>query len=95
LDDEEYRMQYKCELRDAVMRAKERPCSLFSGYLVEALREATGGPHFSHGTTGGGASCAPHRRPSRTTEASPRPDRADKRLLLLVLAQATTAAEEK
>jgi hypothetical protein len=32
LEDEEYRMQYKCELRDAVMRAKERPCSLFSGY---------------------------------------------------------------
>ncbi|GJN14379.1 hypothetical protein PR202_gb01202 [Eleusine coracana subsp. coracana] len=32
LEDEEYRMQYKCELRDAVMRAKERPCSLLSGY---------------------------------------------------------------
>ncbi|KAL6610070.1 hypothetical protein ACP70R_040039 [Stipagrostis hirtigluma subsp. patula] len=32
LEDEEYRMQYKSELRDAVMRAKKRPCSLFSGY---------------------------------------------------------------
>ncbi|TVU19146.1 hypothetical protein EJB05_35282 [Eragrostis curvula] len=32
LEDEEYRMQYMCELRDAVTRARERPCSLFSGY---------------------------------------------------------------
>ncbi|KAM3403714.1 hypothetical protein ACQJBY_007064 [Aegilops geniculata] len=32
LDDEEYRMKYKSEMRDAVMRAKERPCLLFSGY---------------------------------------------------------------
>ncbi|CAN6351201.1 unnamed protein product [Urochloa humidicola] len=32
LEDEEYRMQYKSLLRDAVMRAKERPNSLFSGY---------------------------------------------------------------
>ncbi|XP_062179198.1 uncharacterized protein LOC133883829 isoform X2 [Phragmites australis] len=32
LEDEEYRMQYKSELRNAVMTAKERPCSLFSGY---------------------------------------------------------------
>ncbi|RLN27565.1 mediator of DNA damage checkpoint protein 1 isoform X1 [Panicum miliaceum] len=32
LEDEEYRMQYKSEVRDAVMRAKERPNSLFSGY---------------------------------------------------------------
>ncbi|KAK3138931.1 hypothetical protein QOZ80_5AG0375350 [Eleusine coracana subsp. coracana] len=32
LEDEEYIMQYKCELRDAVTRAKERPCSLLSGY---------------------------------------------------------------
>jgi hypothetical protein len=39
--------------------------------LVEARHEATGGPHFSHGTSGGGASCPPHRRPSRVTEASP------------------------
>uniref|UniRef100_K3Z5U6 BRCT domain-containing protein n=1 Tax=Setaria italica TaxID=4555 RepID=K3Z5U6_SETIT len=32
LEDEEFRMQYKSVLRDAVMRAKERPNSLFSGY---------------------------------------------------------------
>ncbi|XP_051202857.1 uncharacterized protein [Lolium perenne] len=32
LDDEEYKMEYKFEIRDAVMRAKERPCLLFSGY---------------------------------------------------------------
>uniref|UniRef100_A0A452YZL8 BRCT domain-containing protein n=14 Tax=Triticinae TaxID=1648030 RepID=A0A452YZL8_AEGTS len=32
LDDEEYKMKYKSEMRDAVMRAKERPCLLFSGY---------------------------------------------------------------
>ena len=32
LEDEEYRMQYKSEVRDAVMRAKGRPNSLFSGY---------------------------------------------------------------
>jgi hypothetical protein len=32
LDDEEYKMEYKSEIRDAVMRAKERPCLLFSGY---------------------------------------------------------------
>ncbi|KAJ1262645.1 hypothetical protein BS78_09G124800 [Paspalum vaginatum] len=32
LEDEEYRMQYKSDLRDAVMRAKERPNSLCSGY---------------------------------------------------------------
>ncbi|CAL5094643.1 unnamed protein product [Urochloa decumbens] len=32
LEDEEYRMQYNSLLRDAVMRAKERPNSLFSGY---------------------------------------------------------------
>lgn len=32
LDDEEYKMKYKSEMRDAVMRAQERPCSLFSGY---------------------------------------------------------------
>ncbi|KAF8719943.1 hypothetical protein HU200_024709 [Digitaria exilis] len=32
LKDDEYRVQYKSELRDAVMRAKERPNSLFSGY---------------------------------------------------------------
>ncbi|KAF8765805.1 hypothetical protein HU200_008317 [Digitaria exilis] len=32
LEDDEYRMQYMSELRDAVMRAKERPNSLFSGY---------------------------------------------------------------
>ncbi|KAM0839426.1 hypothetical protein ACQ4PT_060323 [Festuca glaucescens] len=32
LDDAEYKMEYKSEMRDAVMRAKERPCLLFSGY---------------------------------------------------------------
>uniref|UniRef100_A0ACD5U3D6 Uncharacterized protein n=1 Tax=Avena sativa TaxID=4498 RepID=A0ACD5U3D6_AVESA len=32
LDDEEYKMEYKSEIRDAVMRAKERPRLLFSGY---------------------------------------------------------------
>uniref|UniRef100_A0ACD5TAA4 Uncharacterized protein n=1 Tax=Avena sativa TaxID=4498 RepID=A0ACD5TAA4_AVESA len=32
LDDEEYTMEYKSKMRDAVMRAKERPCLLFSGY---------------------------------------------------------------
>ncbi|KAL6844970.1 hypothetical protein ACP4OV_025143 [Aristida adscensionis] len=32
LEDEDYRVQYKTELRDAVMRAKQKPCSLFSGY---------------------------------------------------------------
>lgn len=32
LDDEEYKMKYKSEMRDVVMRAKERPCLLFSGY---------------------------------------------------------------
>uniref|UniRef100_A0A0D9WFW9 BRCT domain-containing protein n=1 Tax=Leersia perrieri TaxID=77586 RepID=A0A0D9WFW9_9ORYZ len=31
LEDEEFKVKYKCELRGAVMRAKERPCSLFSG----------------------------------------------------------------
>ncbi|XP_006655259.1 uncharacterized protein LOC102720432 [Oryza brachyantha] len=32
LEDEEFKVKYKSELRGAVMRAKERPCSLFSGY---------------------------------------------------------------
>lgn len=32
LEDEEYKMTYKSGLREAVMRAKERPCLLFSGY---------------------------------------------------------------
>ncbi|OEL35509.1 hypothetical protein BAE44_0003472 [Dichanthelium oligosanthes] len=32
IEDEEYRMQYKSELKDAVMRAKKRPNSLVSGY---------------------------------------------------------------
>uniref|UniRef100_A0A0E0PLQ9 BRCT domain-containing protein n=1 Tax=Oryza rufipogon TaxID=4529 RepID=A0A0E0PLQ9_ORYRU len=30
--DDEFKVKYKSELRDAVVRAKERPCSLFSGY---------------------------------------------------------------
>ncbi|XP_072960866.1 uncharacterized protein [Typha angustifolia] len=34
LKDEEYLMKYKCELRDAVIRAKADPCSLFRGYSV-------------------------------------------------------------
>jgi hypothetical protein len=32
LDDEEYKMEYNSEMRDVVMRAKERPCLLFFGY---------------------------------------------------------------
>ncbi|KAF0922789.1 hypothetical protein E2562_002041 [Oryza meyeriana var. granulata] len=32
LEDEEFKVKYKSELRSAVMRAKERSCSLFSGY---------------------------------------------------------------
>ncbi|KAG8069018.1 hypothetical protein GUJ93_ZPchr0005g14637 [Zizania palustris] len=32
LEDEEFKVKYKSELRNAVLRAKERPCSLFSGY---------------------------------------------------------------
>lgn len=56
LEDEEYRMQYKSELRDAVMRAKERPNSLFAGYtfylskhiqpsfdVLSAIIKSTGG----------------------------------------------------
>jgi hypothetical protein len=51
LEDEEYRMQYKSELRDAVMRAKERHNSLFAGYkhiqpsfdVLLAIIKSTGG----------------------------------------------------
>uniref|UniRef100_A0A0E0DQU5 BRCT domain-containing protein n=1 Tax=Oryza meridionalis TaxID=40149 RepID=A0A0E0DQU5_9ORYZ len=32
LQDDEFKVKYKSELTDAVVRAKERPCSLFSGY---------------------------------------------------------------
>jgi hypothetical protein len=61
LEDEEFRMQYKSVLRDAVMRAKERPNSLFSGYtfclskyiqpsfdVLSSIIKSTGGkvPHL-------------------------------------------------
>ncbi|KAF3336773.1 Mediator of DNA damage checkpoint protein 1 [Carex littledalei] len=32
LEDEDYLTKYKCELRDAVARARANPCALFSGY---------------------------------------------------------------
>ncbi|KAJ0978890.1 hypothetical protein J5N97_014364 [Dioscorea zingiberensis] len=32
LEDEDYLSKYKCKLKDAVLRAKANPCSLFNGY---------------------------------------------------------------
>lgn len=34
MEDEEYKVKYKSELKDAVLRAKERPYALLKGYDV-------------------------------------------------------------